>query len=139
MLWLRYEIHYLMQKVLKCDGTHAVNFLSNLVEIQKSLIHSLTKVKILKSRGRFGKFLWCYGPRLCFFCAAEKPEKPRKMYSTKLFTFSEVSLAFPRHRKNKVEARNTIKTWQKSAKILKKFSLELEIVFFYQISTFFIR
>ena len=77
------------------------------------MIHSLTKVKILKNRGRFGKFLWCYGPRLCFFCAAEKPEKPRKMYSTKLFTFSEVSLAFPRHRKNKVEARKIHKNLTK--------------------------
>ena len=26
---------------------------------------------------------------MCCFCAAGKPEKPRKMYSTKLFTFSE--------------------------------------------------
>ena len=83
-------------------------------QLRFKLIHSLTKVKILKNRGRFGKFLWCYGPRLCFFCAAEKPEKPRKMYSTKLFTFSEVSLAFPKHRNNTFEARKIHKNLTKT-------------------------
>ena len=53
-----------------------------------------------KSRQIWKGFIDFQGPRRCFFCDEEKPEKPRKMYSTKLFTFSEVSLAFPKHRKN---------------------------------------
>ena len=37
------------------------------------------------------KIFWCSGPKMCCFCAAGKPEKPRKMYSTKLFAFSDVN------------------------------------------------
>ena len=56
-----------------------------------------------KSRQIWKGFIDFQGTRRCFFCDEEKPEKPRKMYSTKLFTFSEVSLAFPKHRKNTFE------------------------------------
>ena len=55
--------------------------------------------RLSNSRQVWKDFMRFPGENDFFFCAERKPEKPKKMYSTKLFTFSEVSLAFSKHRK----------------------------------------
>ena len=80
----------------------------------------------LKSRQIWKDFLLFRGLKRVFFWAKGKPEKPKKMYSTKLFTFSEVSLAFPKPRKKHVWGAKKQKILTNPAEILEIVSDRIE-------------